>query len=262
MVSCSSYGVRRIPMTLAREIIRPVAYSDLPRRLRSDLEAASADLAGLVEMPVDRLRKAPQDRFEVVTHRLSLVFKEIHAGSRLEERSEIEGDALNSFASGQMQALTRDGFLKSLGALNSSLTGGRSEWRRDDIFMAPDGLGVSIRLPQARHIPKQMEQVRGFLVRDSHSPALWNATVVLALIVNCHPFTDGNGRVARVLFNYVLRRGGMPDDVYFPFYEIARRSCGGYEIALRCAELRGDWCPLMQFVLSAIECYRALATEA
>ncbi len=96
------------------------------------------------------------------------------------------------------------------------------------------------------------------MASDRKTPALFDAALVLCLFVNCHPFTDGNGRVARILFNHTLRRGGMPDDVYVPFYEIAARSRGGYVIALRHAEVRGDWHPIMSWVMEAIRCHRAL----
>ena len=84
------------------------------------------------------------------------------------------------------------------------------------------------------------------------------AAVAFALLLNCHPFTDG--RTARLLFNHLLHRGGMPADVYLPLHEIGRRSQGGYEIALRIAELRGDWEPFLRWLLDAIRCCRDLAS--
>lgn len=82
------------------------------------------------------------------------------------------------------------------------------------------------------------------------------------MLLNAHPFSDGNGRTARVMLNHVLRLGGMPTSVYLPLYEIAHRSQGGHDIALRTTELRGDWEPLFSYLLNALQCCREIAGRA
>lgn len=82
---------------------------------------------------------------------------------------------------------------------------------------------------------------------------LIRATLIFFAIVHYHPFSDGNGRIARTIFNLLLRCGGLPDDQYLPLFELMHRSQGGYEIALRNAEVFGNWNPLVRFMVSAFK---------
>jgi hypothetical protein len=86
----------------------------------------------------------------------------------------------------------------------------------------------------------------------SHPSPIVRAAAALLLVVNAHLLPDGNGRAGRVLANFYLQLSGMPGDAYIPFYEIGRISRGGYEIALRRAELHGVWDDLICFFCAAI----------
>ena len=125
-----------------------------------------------------------------------------------------------------------------------------------------DVLGISPDSPASHRKFKEKHDLGVRLLADeARAPPAFRAAVVHVLLLNCHPFTDGNGRVARILLNHVLKQGGMPDGVYLPLYEVANRFMGGYEIALRFAEIRGDWEPFLQYLLDAIRCYREITVD-
>jgi hypothetical protein len=248
-------------MLLVRRPISPIAFEALPSPIRGDLETASKQLAQLPRISIGAVRTAPDHCFERLAHRLSDAYVELNNPGPDLARSEAEFDALEWFeARGEpLAGSSARSFRESLGALNARLTNRGSTWRRGNMGLDADNAGSRIRLPGPEHIPAQLAKLRRLWSDDLGAPALLKATVALALTVNCHPFTDGNGRVARLLFNQWLRQGGMPVDAYFPFAEIARRSRGGYEIALRIVEVQGSWEPFANFVLEALRCYRDIA---
>ena len=77
------------------------------------------------------------------------------------------------------------------------------------------------------------------------------ATVVHNQFVYIHPFNDGNGRVARLLFNFILIKKG-----FFPiiFYNDEKQKYYSY---LRSAK-SGD---IKQFVSYVLELYRTQLEE-
>lgn len=149
-------------------------------------------------------------------------------------------------------------FRRSLGWLNRALTSNGSAWRAGLVGLSPDKSGLAIVFPLPAAVPKQLELLRSVLSDEKKCSALVRATVASTLLLNAHPFTDGNGRLSRLLFNYVLRQAGLPLSAYIPLYEIARRSNGGYEIALRRAEIFSQWSPLIGYYGHVLDICRQL----
>jgi hypothetical protein len=181
-----------------------------------------------------------------------------------DNRSEIEQIVLNKFVQSGTSAkwlLDQNHFLAALGELNLSLTKRTSNWRTGLVGFAADKSGTSIVFPASALVPKQMELLRCSIAETRHHPALVRATIAATLLLNAHPFLDGNGRLSRLLFNFVLRQAGMQEWVYIPLYEIARRSNGGYEIALRRAEIFGNWQPLLSYYDAALRICQKLAKQ-
>jgi hypothetical protein len=197
--------------------------------------------------PAD-LQWAPAAYFRPLRHELSDHYVARHRPDfRL--RTPIERAALDKIGADRLhQAMRsmrdfRDYFLRI-----AQFAAPGVEYRRTRSWLAPDAAGVSIELPAADNALATLDELRRFLQGGTGSLGL-SAVTALLLTVNAHALTDGNGRTARILFNAVLR-SRFPTMAYLPLSEVFQRSDGGYEIALRQAEIRGEWEPLLQFVTS------------
>ena len=75
--------------------------------------------------------------------------------------------------------------------------------------------------------------------------------VVHAQFEIIHPFSDGNGRIGRLLIPFLLKEYGLTDDVSFflsPYFE---RERGEYYVQLENITRRGDWSGWIHFFLSS-----------
>ncbi len=238
--------------------------SSLAHGLGAALAEASSALPSLTPLAPEAINAAPDESFSALRHELSPHYRALHPLGAPAGRSQLEAGVLGNFESGAdtLCLLSPRVFRDRLGALNLALTGGRGGWRDGTVRLGDDREGNRIFFPHVSAVPGQLERLRLLLVGQTGAPPLFTAGVAYALFLNCHPFTDGNGRTARVLFNHLLHRDGMPRQVYLPLHEIARRSHGGYEIALRMAEVRGEWEPFLRFILNGIQCHREVACAA
>ncbi|MGR0116374.1 Fic family protein [Ralstonia pseudosolanacearum] len=120
--------------------------------------------------------------------------------------------------------------------------------------------GASIAFPPAADIVPRMRVLLAFIRQEDGSTALFKAMVALVALTNCHPYANGNGRMARWLFNGVLRwRGGLSSGAYVPLLAFFERSQGGFLIRQRRAEIYGDWDDLALYLCRIIEMWSAPA---
>ena len=247
---------------LSRKQVALPSLESLGAELSLEMARISAGLDDLTSVPPLLVRRGPDDLFAPLRHPLSAHFVALNGPPEAATRSEAECDALNWFESRPplLREANQACFLQAMEDLNRRLTGVRGGWRTGGISTAQDLQGNRIRFPPHSCVRPQMEQLRRLLRHGVvDRPAVFTATMALVLLTNCHPFRDGNGRVARVLFNHILRTGGMRAGVYVPVYELVARSEGGYLIAVRQGELRGDWEPLLKFVMNMLGVHVALA---
>lgn len=78
-------------------------------------------------------------------------------------------------------------------------------------------------------------------MRNSDAPLLWKSAVGHAWLTHIHPFDDGNGRIARLLANYVLGFGCFP-----PLIIRSSSDRGRYLSALAHSDTAGDILPLVR----------------
>lgn len=235
---------------LQRRLLLPPSYLDLDAGLRRRLELQDTRLCAFRTPSAQAVRAAENAIFRPLEHPLSAAFALVHPPKAQILRSPIEAEVLanhwTALAMGSPET-----FVEVVLGLATSLTGTMAHIRRGHIFLGADASGTRVRLTAPEQIPAALAACGHFLYRHASAHPVFTAVVVLALCVNIHPLADGNGRVARVLYNFCLRKGGLRQTAYVPFYEVAERSRGGYEISLRKAEIRQDWTALFDWCLTA-----------
>lgn len=125
-----------------------------------------------------------------------------------------------------------------------------------------DGDGTQVLFGDAVQVPARLAELHADH-RDCRWPPAMRAVATMAVLLNIHPFSDGNGRCARGLFNSVLIDAFASDAAigaqcdmdsaiptllaYVPLRDALAASEGGYEIRLREAETHGNWAPLIGY---------------
>ena len=111
--------------------------------------------------------------------------------------------------------------------------------------------------PNAEHVPERIDHLVAWLnTKDTEAPSLVRAAMSHLNLVMVHPFTDGNGRIARCLQTLVLAREGMLSPEFCSVEEYLGRHRPEYYDVL--AEVgAGSWNPernarpWVQFCLTA-----------
>jgi len=94
-------------------------------------------------------------------------------------------------------------------------------------------------------VPPKMKK----LVRDAnrkHADAIEHAAEVHARFEQIHPFSDGNGRIGRLLIHAMLLRKNIPPAV------IVQEHRHRYYQSLQRAQQRGDFGPLKDLLCDAV----------
>lgn len=105
--------------------------------------------------------------------------------------------------------------------------------------------GSLLVLPSPAEIPPLMGDFAGWLATAPAGPeAAFDAH---ARLVAIHPFSDGNGRTARLLMNLLLMQAGYPPVVIGPEHRAP------YVDALQMMQLKGDAQPYQRFMAERLE---------
>lgn len=220
------------------EILRSVATTHLPCELLAAFRA--------------RFR-------EKLEHRLSWCFFEKPPHKDWTKRTAIEQSALTKMHTSLWYfavAGMHEEFRCALGDLCTLGLGVVSCYRTIQQVSTTEARGGRVIFPNATLASIRLGEVVDMLNQQPKPYPSWIffATVIMVCISNAHPFTNGNGRVSRMLFNSVLRwGGGMPGDAYIPLYEINEMARGGFELRVREAELGHGWDKLAHYICDVIE---------
>lgn len=116
-------------------------------------------------------------------------------------------------------------------------------WRPGAIYVRaePDGATV-YEGPPAEHVPALMHALVTGLNEPENLPVMVRAAMAHLNLVMIHPFSDGNGRMARALQTLVLAREGLLDPTFSSIEEYLGQNTQDYYAVL--AEVgQGRWCP-------------------
>ncbi|WP_248732142.1 Fic family protein [Pseudomonas sp. MWU13-2517] len=134
---------------------------------------------------------------------------------------------------------------KMLEAAACALTGTIVTIRATRVGVRPDKRGCTVEFVQASDIPAALMALWKYMADlPSSRQDLLGASVAAVGLMNCHPFLDGNGRLARVLFNALM---GRTSQNYIPLYDFYNCSPGAHVLRIRQAELFGEWDDWVRF---------------
>ena len=107
-------------------------------------------------------------------------------------------------------------------------------YRQDAVYIVEQDI-EHIGLPHKK-LPEYMSRLIAFIEQDSHMNDLIKAAVIHFYFAYLHPYFDGNGRMARLLHLWYLRRRGYTSALFVPFSSYIERSRKQYYKAYSLAE--------------------------
>jgi Fic family protein len=210
----------------------------------SQLEGASTSRRVAKELL--RTGRRPRDRSErmIVNNYLALQYMRESMGDRLRPADVLE-----------LQRILTDGTLDDPSASGRLQT---PDEERVAVVDRIDG-GVLHRPPPAAQLPERLQALCDFANGDSDDEDTFIHPVVRAILLHFwlaydHPFEDGNGRIARVLFSWSMRTKGYWLVEYLSISKILRAAPVQYNRAFLLTETDGgDTTYFLIHQLSVIE---------
>ncbi len=132
-------------------------------------------------------------------------------------------------------------------------------WRPGDIYIKNDATGeIVYEGPTAGKVPKLMRELCEHLTQrdDETSSRMLRASMAHLNLVMIHPFSDGNGRMARCLHTLVLARGGVLNSAFSSIEEYLGQNTSEYYKVLAPVgqgswQPKNDTLPWIRFCLTA-----------
>lgn len=150
-----------------------------------------------------------------------------------------------------LQNASASSFIDLIKKIHRKNRQGSDTFRRTSVHIAPDERGNVVVFPHHSQCVSLMENLFFFISRHLASYPALCAVVAYVAVIHAHPFTDGNGRTARTLFNVIMRDGASSSH-FVPIRAISLLSNGGFLIRLRRAMYEANWDSIQEFFSSAI----------
>ncbi len=220
---------------------------------------------------IDFINQANQNKFSLLEHQLSPAWEARQPPKKVRfENTKIEMSMLQC-AIDLLRPILDNGttklrFAETLCLLNAGLNEtARSTLRKSEVYITSDLAGVRIMLPCAKEVEHHIMLLENFVLESGDVNGILRATTMLVIILNIHPFMDGNGRLSRLIFNALIAIIYGENIGYIPLYDFFNRSRGGFQIRLRQVEIQGNWLPLMEYIFTIFDIFEefvAMSTAA
>lgn len=120
------------------------------------------------------------------------------------------------------------------------------EFRHVAVKTRADARGTSVIYPAHTTVIPQLEVLFGFVCKFHRDYRHLCAVAMAVGISHIHPLSDGNGRLSRLLYNWLaFQRVGI--EFYLPVYECSLLSDGGYILRKRMARKARGWNPIVDY---------------
>ena len=147
------------------------------------------------------------------------------------------------------RASREEDLLTAHAILMKGLTEPAGAYRRTNVGIV-QGARVAHVAPPARRVPGLMRTLLGW-IESTSTPALIRSCVAHYEMLFIHPFTDGNGRMAR-LWQHVLLLEAAPILDAVPMESVIRDRQGSYYDVLGQCDRSGDRTAFVEFALEAL----------
>ena len=194
-------------------------------------------------LKVEAPRYISQINFSKLRHKLDSFFD----GSRLPNEFSVgtlnEAAEVAKFDENSSPWDNSNTFMPWIRRMNTDLTHGFGRWRDQELVREHSSTGSAYVFPTPSNVIASLTKM--FAVMDNIDSMLMRSVFVFVCIVFLHPFTDGNGRLARTVMNCMLRRYFAQP--YVPIKEITEHVWGGYVIRMRLAGVFNEWDDIIKF---------------
>ncbi|MCA3699017.1 MAG: Fic family protein [Brevundimonas sp.] len=157
------------------------------------------------------------------------------------------------FVNGHLSDVLLDG-------LASALLGAPARRRKGDCWSKPGPAGDAVQYPKPETIPEWSQRLRATATLQVHP--LMVASVVFADTLLTHPFEDGNGRLARALFQGVLANIADLKAPVLPLAPVFHADLLRTNLALRHLSRTGDWSAFADAMTDAVHATLRLLERA
>jgi Fic/DOC family len=253
-------------MTIVRPPLRfpdwdamPNAFKRMVGRLEVQADAtreAAARSGTDATVAIERLAMIPWHRYEnELQHPLSARWLQRGGGHRGAEVRDVVAEFeayrdVRTTLSDGLTAADADGFLQALKSASQRLCPeGAGDFRSTPIGLEPDADGTVVCFGDWSQVSERLRELFSDY-RQSALPPTMKALSSMAVLLNIHPFADGNGRCARALFNAAY--SGDAIMAYVPLRAALEASTAGFEMRLREAETNGNWAPIVTYLTTVL----------
>lgn len=244
-----------VPSFIYSPSAAPLGCCDLEYAIRQlSLGLNSAETLASVTSKYLRLNP---DRAAALYHRLSSVWMSRRGTGPIHDARDCIAE-LESYRRA-VEPLFRAMQTRSLGSFRAALRllcashtdSPAADFRTRDVWLSQDSDGTSVVFPDASCIDQQIENTFEVII-NSKLPAIPTGIVASTLILNAHPFSDGNGRCARSVLNAVINHRSDKTCFYLPLRLFIEAASGGFELSTREVEIRDSWLSLRSFYRASI----------
>jgi Fic family protein len=130
-----------------------------------------------------------------------------------------------------------------------------SRIREHGVKTVADKSGASVIYPHHNQVDNQLAELFKFLSSNYENSPHFCAVVAHLGIGHIHPLSDGNGRLSRAIYNWMINPADSVK-LYLPLHELAALSDGGYIIRFRKATYQNDWSEIMAFFTRLVIAFR------
>ncbi|WP_170150888.1 Fic family protein [Hephaestia caeni] len=200
-----------------------------------------------IEKIHDPKREDIKSRVEELQHPLSPYLSYMDGGVRKSRTSSTEVAIAQHIAK-----LKSEGLLNAMNVVIEALPVHAKGIRVTQVGTNTDKFGNRGIYPPPHRVPALIDELDR-TIRDCEAEApLWASILAFSGVNAIHPFEDGNGRTARILFNaFMLKR--VRGCFYLPIIEIWEISKGGLLIKLRDALHNNNWSDLAEHFCRSYE---------